>query len=51
MYPLRFINTAILSSDEQSLLAGLLVSCLFGLYYRKLQRQIDREDLLDGFLN
>ena len=51
MYPLHLINTALLSTDEQSLVAGVVLSVLFGLYYRKLQRQINRQELLDRFLN
>lgn len=50
MYLLHFFNTAYFSADEQSLCLGLLVSALFYLQYRKLQYQMDREEMLDRFL-
>lgn len=49
-YLLQFFDTAILSGEGQSLIAGLVVSWLFYLNYRKLQYEIDRQEMLDRFL-
>jgi hypothetical protein len=50
MYPLYLFNPSVISSDGQSLLCGLIVSLLFLFQYRRLQAQIDRQEMLDRFL-
>ncbi|MDB5252437.1 MAG: hypothetical protein JWP27_1606 [Flaviaesturariibacter sp.] len=50
MHPLYFFHPSLLSADERSLLCGIAVSLLFYVNYRRLQAQIDRQEMLDSFL-
>ena len=50
MHLLHFLNLPYVSADGQSLFIGLFITLLFYLNYRKLEQEMEKQEMLDAFL-